>query len=557
MAQDTGTVDAKEAKVDQVKVEPLNTASPKNPETPKEPTNTEQEQVAEFAGASGIDGPLNKKKLDAGQPEFRPNPTDAAEAENAEKKGPELSAEELSSLPQEPEKPQAAQQGQNEGPKKEGPDLKFTSDAPPLSISEENMKKINEHWGLNQISPALSETLQNCVIKPNKETGGLTFNLANKHKIEWVPEYAGIKGFVGVVGRKKLDDLDAKMIIATLASQGNTKVNLHGDRESKEKMWLEAMRQGLTVSNFQPLPSDDPNSVYQKWLREAPDTISGASQTPQEENAADKPDIEQPAKEAAAETPKSEESKPQDVAVEEPKAEENKPAEVKAEEPKVDENKPAEVKAEEPKAEESKPAEAKAEEPKVEDKKPEEAKPVEPEAKAEEKPSIASSAFAKKPGDETTPEAKEEAKVEKPAADKPAEEKPAAKDAAKSSFIGDKADKKDEAPKPTPPATPKNETLEETLDRRIKQAKNPEVEAALKTLRAEYKSGKLTLDDFDKEVVQKRLGGNGALSVSKVNQAINHVATKPENKGIVLPTVTEQKPQAQKPRINQPGSKGP
>lgn len=571
MAQDTGTVDTKDPKVDQVTVEPVNTAPAKTTESPKEPTNTEP--AAEFAGASGVDGSANKKKLDADQPAFRPNPTDAAEAEKEENKGPDLSAAELSSLPQEPEKPQDGQ------PKKEGPDLKFTSDEPVIGISEENMKKINEHWGLAQISPELSETLQNCVIKPNKETGGLSFKLANNHTIQWVPEYAGIQGFVGIVGRSKLDDLDAKMVIATLASQGKKEVTLYGDRESKEKMWLEAMRQGLGVTNFKPLPSDDPNSVYQQWLREAPDSISGASVTPEapEQKSENNLDSETPAQEAAAETPTSEDNAPADVKADEPKAEDSKPEEAKAdtknpEEPK--EETPKATQPEEPKAEENKPAEVKAEEPKdepgTEDKKPEEvqseaATPADAdvkteakaEEKAEEKPSIAASTFAKK-ADEGAPEAKEEAKVETPVTDKPAEEKPAVKDAAKSSFIGDKTDKKDEAPTPTPPPAPKNETLEETLDRRIKQTKNPEVEAALKTLRAEYKSGTLQLDSIDKEIVQKKLGGNGGLTVSKVNQAINHVATKPENKGIVLPTVSEQKPQQQTPRQKAtPGSKGP
>lgn len=517
MAQDTGTVDAKDPKVEQVKVEPVNTAPAKTPESPKEPTNTEQ--VAEFTGASGTKpAPDAKKKLTADQPVFTPNPS-AEDEEEAAKKKKAKDAESLFT-------PQQPDTSETDKPKKDAEeDQKIVVDPSSFvpSISRKNMETLNDIWGIANITQALDETLQNAKIKKGEDNNTI-FELANGHKIEWLADYHGIKGFIGVPGKAQLDDLDAKMIIATLATQGNTEVTLYGSREGKEKMWLEAMRQGLTVSNFQPLPSDDPNSVYQKWLRESRDLITGASgnDAPEREVKA-KPE---PEPEASADAPKAEDKKPEEAKVEEPKAEENKPAEAKAEEPKAEDKKPEEVKAEEPKAEEKKPEEV----------------------KAEEKPSIAASTFAAKKPEDAAPQAKEEAKVEKPADDKPAEEKPAAKDAAKSSFIGDKTDRKDEAPKPTPPATPKNETLEETLDRRIKQAKNPEIEAALKTLRAEYKSGTLKLDDFDKEVVQKKLGGNGALSVNKVNQAINHVATKPENKGIVLPAVSEQKPQQQPPR---------
>lgn len=511
MAQDTGTVDAKEPS----NVEQVNIDTPKKAEPAKKPT---VEQEAEFVGASGNKGaPDAKKKPVVEELAFKANPTVLTDEEEEAKK----------KKGQEANNGLAQQQPPVSDTKKTEPETeqKFDQGDFVPRISRADMETLNSIWGVPYITPALDESLQNAKIKKG-EQNKTTFELANGHKIEWMAEYHGIQGFIGVPGKAKLDDLDAKMIIATLATQGNTEVTLYGARESKEKMWLEAMRQGLTVSNFQPLPSDDPNSVYQKWLRESKDLITGASgnDAPEREIKA-QPDPEKPAEEA-----KAEEKKPEEV-----KAEETKPEEKKPEEPKAAEAKQEEKKPEEPKAEEAKPEEVKAE------------------AKTADKPSITESSFAKKPAEDAQ-KPKEAAKVENPAADKPAEEKPVVKDAKQSSFIGDK---KEDAPKPTPPAAPKSETLEETLDRRIKQAKNPEVEAALKTLRAEYKSGKLALDDIDKEIVQKRLGGNGALSVSKVNQAINHVATKPENKGIILPTVTEQKPQVQKPRAQQPGSKGP
>lgn len=121
----------------------------------------------------------------------------------------------------------------------------------------------------------------------------------------------------------------------------------------------------------------------------------------------------------------------------------------------------------------------------------------------------------------------------------PAAEKPAA---VKSSFLGE--GKKDEAPAPKGPEMPKNESFEETLDRRIKQTENLEIKAALHTLKADYKSGALKLDDIDREIVQRKLGGNKPLTPSKVNAAIDHVAKKPGNEDAILPKVAdEQKPQ--------------
>jgi len=131
----------------------------------------------------------------------------------------------------------------------------------------------------------------------------------------------------------------------------------------------------------------------------------------------------------------------------------------------------------------------------------------------------------------------------------PAAEKPAA---VKSSFLGE--DKKDEAPAPKGPEMPKNESFEETLDRRIKQTKNPEIEAALRTLKADYKSGALKLDEFDRSVIQEKLGGNKPLTASKVNAAIDYAAKKPDNKDVVLPKVAdEQKPQGPQQKRKAPG----
>jgi len=474
MAKDTGTAEAKKP---------------------------EQDDDVPFVGAAAVTDAPDKKK-DMEQPAFQEHPTAAAEAEAAKAKkakdGEDFKPFEQNDLPPQEE----TAENKPKKPKPEEQQVYVAQDTYVPGISRQNMGLLNDAWGIATITRALDETLENARISHDEASGKMKFKLANGHKIEWLPEHNGIKGFIGFPHRTKMDDLDAKMVIATLASQGKESVNLYGNRESKEKMWLEAMRQGLQVTNFQPLPSDDPNSVYQKWLRESQALQTGAAADPRF-----------PTQEKAIRPPGEEAAEP-------------------------DAKKPADEK---PAAGAEKPAEAATAD-----------KPV-----VEEDKNLKSTFLAGKPAtEEKTPEkpAVTDPKAETPAKDAPAagEKTPATAEAAaeksavKSTFLGDAAvtDKKGEAPTPTGPALPKNESFEETLDRRIKQAKNPEIEASLRTLKADYKSGALTLDSFDRQVIQEKLGGNKPLSATKVNAVIDYAAKKPENKDVVLPRVEEPKQQS-------------
>jgi hypothetical protein len=269
MAKDTGTAEAKKLETD--------------------------DNVA-FVGASGsTDAPEKKKDITAEQAAFQANPADA----EAKKEGVDLSFAEHKGQQQDEQKTgQKAEQ--NPEQEADGP----AEEARIPTISREHMELLNQAWGVGSITKALDETLQGARIKYDdsiNENGGgvLTFKLSNNHHIQWFQEFEGIESYVGFPKSRKMDDLDAKMVVATLASMGKKEIKLYGDRESKEKMWLEAMRQGLGVTNFQPIPSDDPNSVYQKWLRESQDMKTGASadtQAPSQEIVADKPEV-------AADTP--------------------------------------------------------------------------------------------------------------------------------------------------------------------------------------------------------------------------------------------------------------
>ena len=529
MAKDTGTAEAKAPEV---------------------------EREVDFVGAAGKpDAPEKKKDLTSEQPSFQENPANAAEEEEKAKKA-KKAGEDLNIAPQQPATETSAEEKKNTGndtaPVAQNPDIP--------AVSRKNMEILNDAWGIASITKALQEALENSKISRDERSGKVRFNLANNHQIEWIPNHNGIEGFVGIPKKSKIDDLDAKMIIATLATQGHKQVNVFGDRESKEKMWLEAMRQGLGVANFQPLPSDDPNSVYQTWLREAQDLQTGAAADPNAitpETPADKPAEETAEAETPAETTAetAEAEAPAETAAETAEAE--APTETAAETAEAEA--PTETAAETAEAEA--PAETAAETAEAETPAETAAETAEAEAPAETAAETAEAETPAVPEDKgglkssflTDKPAAEEVKAEAQAKDAPvAEETAPEKPATKSAFIGDAADKKD-APAPKAPEVPTNESFEETLARRIEQAKNPKVEAALRTLKAELDSGNLKLDGIDREFVHAKLSGSKPLSVKNVNAAIGYAAGKPENKGIVLPTVDDDKPSAPQHKRKNPG----
>jgi hypothetical protein len=473
---------------------------------------------------------IQKKKPEAG-PEFKQNPSDdnAAVKPKAEEKKPEDNA----AVPPKKEEPKSEIEKEREAE---------ASQFVP-SISKSKMQVINEAWGLPDVDIALKQALENASVK--KKGDGLVIGLPNGHKIQWDPNMPGTNGeFIGIVGyRPNLDELDAKTIIAAAKSRGKESVNLHGSRSNKEKLWLEAMRQDVKVANFQPMPD---SKVYQQWMKEKESYLAGVSAAPGEppeqeakveQPKADAPKAEEPKAEAKAEEPKAE-AKAETPKVEEPKAD------AKAEAPKAEEPK-ADVKAEAPKAEEPK---AKAETPKVEEPKAE-AKAETP--KVEEPKADVKSAFVKP--------AEAEAKADAPKADDKAEAKAEApktdaKGAAASSFVD--TGKKDKPPAPKAPAVKSEQTFEEVLDRRIKEAKNPEVRSTLEKIRSEYKSGNLKLDDIGKDLVKAKIGGTKPLTPASLNKAVGFIASKPENKGIELPQVKETTPGGPQQNARKPKALG-
>jgi len=207
---------------------------------------------------------------------------------------------------------------------------------------------LRQAWQKNEIDPELKKVISN--ITQDKD-GKINFDTGNG-KFQWGKtadgtEYIGMKGLFS-----PLTEESATGMAAVAKSRGWESVKVYGFKGNKEKLWLEAKRAGLEVSNF--MPAEDSN-VYKIWQQESAEKLTGLKNT-YEAPKSEAPKAEEP---KAAEPPKAEEPK----AAEPPKAEEPKAAEPpKAEEPKAAEP----PKAEEPKAEEPKAAEPpKAEEPKA------------------------------------------------------------------------------------------------------------------------------------------------------------------------------------------------
>ncbi len=92
--------------------------------------------------------------------------------------------------------------------------------------------------------------------------------------------------FIGLKkGCKKLTQSDAAEIISQAKKHGWTDIDLHGNQKQKELLWAEAQRQGLNVTNFQPLPG---STAFSKFSSTAPaqKKPAGTKTNSEQQNAA-------------------------------------------------------------------------------------------------------------------------------------------------------------------------------------------------------------------------------------------------------------------------------
>jgi hypothetical protein len=127
---------------------------------------------------------------------------------------------------------------------------------------------LNERWEIRSIDPTLEEELTDAQSKKDRRYGDVVeMILKNGHTVGCYDNFAG-QGyqFIGVAGKKAepLDDDDARAIVAAAKSKGWEKIKLHGTKEDKDRLWLEAMRQGV-ATNYTPTEG---SPVLAKWEKE-------------------------------------------------------------------------------------------------------------------------------------------------------------------------------------------------------------------------------------------------------------------------------------------------
>ena len=115
--------------------------------------------------------------------------------------------------------------------------------------------------------PVISKELKDALGAVAKTDTGLDFTLKNGRKMEWAENSNGTE-FIGRGKRSaEFDTSDARAMVAAGKSRGWKEINVHGDDTQRQKLWLEAKRQGLSVPNYTPEADSDAAKI---WAAEQP-----------------------------------------------------------------------------------------------------------------------------------------------------------------------------------------------------------------------------------------------------------------------------------------------
>lgn len=115
--------------------------------------------------------------------------------------------------------------------------------------------------------PVISSELKDALSAVAKTDAGLDFTLKNGRKMEWAQNKSGTE-FIGRAKRSSaFDTSDARAMVAASKSRGWSEINVHGDDTQRQKLWLEAKRQGLSVANY--VPAND-SEAAKIWAAEKP-----------------------------------------------------------------------------------------------------------------------------------------------------------------------------------------------------------------------------------------------------------------------------------------------
>ncbi|MDF3023238.1 MAG: hypothetical protein K0R10_599 [Alphaproteobacteria bacterium] len=115
--------------------------------------------------------------------------------------------------------------------------------------------------------PVISKELKDALGAVAKTDTGLDFTLKNGRKMEWAENSNGTE-FIGRGNRSsEFDTSDARAMVAAGKSRGWKEINVHGDDTQRQKLWLEAKRQGLSVPNYTPEAGSEAAKI---WAAEQP-----------------------------------------------------------------------------------------------------------------------------------------------------------------------------------------------------------------------------------------------------------------------------------------------
>jgi len=134
-----------------------------------------------------------------------------------------------------------------------------------VDFNTKHLPVLNEIWGVGDVDPALKHALGE-TGEIRKHKNGLLFDLPNGHTIEWHANLGGAE-FIGMPRKSStFDSTDAHAVVAASKSRGWQAITVYGTVEQKEMLWLEAQRQGIKVSNFEPREG---SPILDKWREEA------------------------------------------------------------------------------------------------------------------------------------------------------------------------------------------------------------------------------------------------------------------------------------------------
>ncbi|HYD17107.1 MAG TPA: ankyrin repeat domain-containing protein [Patescibacteria group bacterium] len=131
---------------------------------------------------------------------------------------------------------------------------------------------ILDAWKVPTVSQELKDAL-GAEGSVARTATGLDFTLESGRKMEWTVNLKGAE-FIGRGNRSiALETSDARAMVAASKSRGWTEINVHGDETQRQKLWLEAKRQGLKVANYTPPAASDAAKI---WASEQPKPVPPA-----------------------------------------------------------------------------------------------------------------------------------------------------------------------------------------------------------------------------------------------------------------------------------------